>query len=114
MARRFAERMHEAGGNDPRQQISKGYEMAMYRPINNEKLEALMKLYNQALQEFTKDKSKACEMNGDDMRETNPEKAALVLVANAMMNLDEFITKKLDLPHRNIKDIEKVVEICAE
>ncbi|MBX2920566.1 MAG: DUF1553 domain-containing protein [Chitinophagaceae bacterium] len=93
MARHYAERMHKAGGGDPRQQISRGYEMVMYRPISNEKLEALMKLYNNALQEFTKDKDKACEMNGDDMRETSADKAALVLVANAMLNLDEVITK---------------------
>lgn len=93
MARHFAERMRTQGGSDPRVQISKGYEMAMYHPIDQEKLEALMKLYNRGLQEFGKDKNKACEMNGDDMRETNPEKAALVLVANAMLNLDEVITK---------------------
>ncbi|MGN6437174.1 MAG: DUF1553 domain-containing protein [Agriterribacter sp.] len=93
MARHFAERMRKGGGNDPRQQISKGYEMAMYHPISNEKLEALMKLYDQGLKEFSKNKNKACEMNGDDMRETSPDKAALVLVANAMLNLDEFITK---------------------
>ncbi|MBX3257592.1 MAG: DUF1553 domain-containing protein [Chitinophagaceae bacterium] len=93
MARYYAERMRKAGGSEPRQQISKGYEMAMYRAIDNEKLDALMKLYDHALKEFEKDRDKACEMNGDDTRETSPEKAALVLVANAMLNLDEVITK---------------------
>ncbi len=34
-----------------------------------------------------------CEMMGVDNEHNNPETAALVVVANAMLNLDELVTK---------------------
>ena len=46
-----------------------------------------------ALLRFQKDKTKTCEMIGVMNEHNNPETAALVVVANAMMNLDEFVTK---------------------
>lgn len=93
MARHLATQMEKEGGKDVAMQISKGYEMTMFHPISKEKLEALQKLYNQAEEAFEKDREKACEMinNGND--KTDAGKAALILVANAMLNLDEFITK---------------------
>lgn len=93
MARHFAARMEKDGGKTIPEQISKGYEIAMYHPVSKEKLEALMELYTTALQEFEKDKEKACEMINEGTHQTDPSKAAMVVVANAMMNLDEFITK---------------------
>ncbi|HEX5024683.1 MAG TPA: DUF1553 domain-containing protein [Agriterribacter sp.] len=93
MARHFASRMEKEGGSDPLQQISKGYEIAMYHPIEKEKLDALATLYQDGLKEFEKDKDKACEIINEGTKNTDPKKAALILVANAMMNLDEFITK---------------------
>ncbi len=92
-ARHFAYRMQEQGGKDVRQAISKGYEMAMYKPISNAKLEALTKLYDESLKQFKKDKDKTCETIGVMDEHNNPETAALVVVANAMLNLDELITK---------------------
>jgi hypothetical protein len=74
-------------------QISKGYEMTMFHAISKEKLEALQKLYDQAVAAFEKDKEKACEMINKGNDKTDAGKAALILVANAMLNLDEFITK---------------------
>ena len=91
-ARYFAYRMQEAG-NNIREQISKGYEMALYKPIPAAKLSVLEKLYNEALDKFRKDKDNTCEMIGVQDEHNNPETAALVVVANAMMNLDEMITK---------------------
>ena len=93
MARHFAARMEEEGGSNVEQQISKGYELAMFRPISKEKLEPLINLYQQALQQFKKDKKKTCEMIGASRSNNTPEKAALIVVANAMLNLDEFVTK---------------------
>ncbi|HTN06918.1 DUF1553 domain-containing protein [Agriterribacter sp.] len=93
MARHFAARMEQAGGSDERQQISKGYEMAMFSSITKEKLEPLVNLYQQALQQFKQDEKKTCEMIGMDTGHNTPEKAALIVVANAMLNLDEFVTK---------------------
>jgi hypothetical protein len=93
MARHLAARMEKEGGADPAMQISKGYEMTMFQPIGENKLEALQKLYNRAVTAFEKDKEKACEMINEGSDKTDARKAALVLVANAMLNLDEFITK---------------------
>lgn len=93
MARHFAARMEEEGGSDMRQQISKGYELAMFRPISKEKLEPLVDLYKQALGQFKEDDTKTCEMIGAETGNNTPERAALIVVANAMLNLDEFVTK---------------------
>ena len=93
MARGFAYRMKKAGGADVKQQISKGYEMAMYKVITPAKLSVLEQLYAQALKTFISDKDKTCEMIGFRNEHNNPETAALVVVANAMLNLDEVITK---------------------
>ncbi|MDB5209930.1 MAG: hypothetical protein JWQ30_757, partial [Sediminibacterium sp.] len=91
-AQYFAYRMQELGGNNVRQQISKGYEMAMYKPASPEKIRVFEKLYNNALQKFQADEMKMCEMAGIPEKR-NAATAALVVVAGAMMNLDEFITK---------------------
>ncbi|HRN57195.1 MAG TPA: DUF1549 domain-containing protein [Agriterribacter sp.] len=93
MARHFAARMEREGGGDIRQQIGKGYELAMFHPISKEKLEPLLALYQQVLAQFKKDEKKTCEMIGADKSTNTPEKAALIVVANAMLNLDEFVTK---------------------
>ena len=92
-ARNFAYRMQQLGGKDVRDQISKGYELVLYKPIPASKLAILEKLYQEALEGFKKDKDKTCEMIGRMNEHNNPETAALVVVANAMLNLDEFITK---------------------
>jgi hypothetical protein len=93
MARAFAYRMKKEGGKDVRQQISKGYEIAMYKSISPSKLVVLEKLYSEALKKFIVNKDKTCEMIGFLNEHNNPETAALVVVANAMLNLDEVITK---------------------
>jgi hypothetical protein len=92
MARYFAYRMQKEG-KDLKQQITKGYQLALYKPISADKLSVLMKLYNESLQKFKSDKDKTCEMIGEDNEHNNPETAALVVVANAILNLDEVITK---------------------
>lgn len=94
MARHFASRMKEIGGNNPRQQIQKGYECMMYKAISPVKLEALMGLYARSLETFSKNNKEAIELMGDPQQSTaDPAMAALVVVANAMLNLDEWLTK---------------------
>ncbi|HEX4852057.1 MAG TPA: DUF1553 domain-containing protein, partial [Puia sp.] len=92
-ARQFAYRMQKDAAQDPKEQIRKGYEMALYQPITNSKLEVLYKLYREAYDKLKNDKDKTCEMIGIMDEHNNPETAALVVVANAMLNLDELITK---------------------
>ena len=91
-ARNFAYRMQSAAG-DVTTQISKGFEMATYQHINERSLAALTGLYNKALAQFNKNPEKICEMTGGMGRHTNAATAALIVVANAMLNLDEVVTK---------------------
>jgi hypothetical protein len=50
-------------------------------------------LYEKALEKFNSDKEKACEMIGRNDEHNNPETAAMVVVCNAILNLDEVVTK---------------------
>jgi hypothetical protein len=93
MARHFAYRMQELGGKETTAQIQKGYQAMMYKNISPPKLNTLIELYNKSIVTFKKDKEAACEMIGIDDEHNNPETAALVVVANAMLNLDEWMNK---------------------
>jgi hypothetical protein len=93
MARHFAYRMQAEGGNTVQQQINKGYELATGKTAPEKTVQALMKLYDKSLAEFQRNKEKTCEMIGIMDEHTHPETAALVVVANAMLNIDELITK---------------------
>lgn len=93
MARHFAYRMQEQGGKEISSQIQKGYETMMFKPAPPKKVEALIELYNNALSKFKKDETASCEMIGVMNKHNNPETAALVVVANAMLNLDEWVNK---------------------
>lgn len=93
MARHFAYRLKRESGDNVQQQIKKGYEQAVGHAINEENLLVLMNLYETALAKFKKDKDKTCEMIGMNNEHNNPETAALVVVTNAILNLDEVIMK---------------------
>ena len=94
-SRSFAFRMEREASNkkDVRSKISKGYEIMMLKPIPPKKLSILEKLYQNAYLKFNKDKAKAAQMMGKKEGTAPPEQAALTVVANAMLNLDELITK---------------------
>jgi Protein of unknown function (DUF1553)/Protein of unknown function (DUF1549)/Planctomycete cytochrome C len=94
MARLFAYRMKKEAGSNPDKQIEKGYEMMLFKPLPKEKLNVFVDLYNEALVEFKGDETKTRLLIGKDSTEhNNPSTAALVVVANAMMNLDEVVMK---------------------
>ncbi len=93
--RQFAFLMQRSspGTHDFSSLISNGYAHAMHKPIPPPKLAVLKKLYGQALAEYQANPAKTCSMVGMDDRYNTPETAALVVVAGAMLNLDEFITR---------------------
>jgi hypothetical protein len=64
----------------------------MYRPISKEKLLVFESLYYNALRRYIASSKNMQLMAGDSAMRT-PQTAALVVVAGAMMNTDEFITK---------------------
>ncbi len=78
---------------DIKELIAKGYQAMMYKPIMPAKSEVLEGLYTQAYASLKGDKVKTCEIIGVNDSHANPETAALVVVANALLNLDEVITK---------------------
>ena len=87
-------RMKKEAGANVNNQISKGYELMLYKPLPKEKLKVFVDLYNEALNEFKSDADKTCKSDGSrDSEHTDPSTAALVVVANAMMNLDEVVMK---------------------
>lgn len=93
MARLFAYRMKKEAGSNIDDQVKKGYELMMYKEMPVQKLKLFVDLYQEALNEFKLDPDKTCAMIGKNSEHTNASTAALVVVANAMMNLDEVIMK---------------------
>jgi mono/diheme cytochrome c family protein len=94
MARKFAGRLESAIVNNPGQQVTVVYERATGHSIENPALASLMKLYYLALQKFNADKNNACEMAGGySNKDDTAATAALVVVINTVLNLDEVITK---------------------
>jgi Protein of unknown function (DUF1553) len=73
--------------------ISDGYTGMLYKTIEPAKLSALKNLYNTAYAQYKNNAAATCEMVGGMNNDTNASTAALIVVANAMLNLDEVITR---------------------
>jgi hypothetical protein len=93
LARHFAYRMQTDAGSDVQQQIKIGFKLATHHEIDAGSLPALMNLYKQGYDQFKNNADKTCEIIGGINEHTNPETAALIVVANAILNLDEVVTK---------------------
>jgi hypothetical protein len=93
LAGHFASRMAKEGGNDIKSRVTKGYELMLYKKIPEERLGVFVKLYEEALAEYKKDRNAAVAFMGSGNHKNVAEQAALKLVANAMLNIDEVITK---------------------
>jgi len=84
----FAKRMMLTGGS-VKDQIKKGYKLMMCEEISPEKLEILVDLYN----ELNKGNLiESVASNEGNNRKEKHEKA-MIIVANSMLNLDEFLMK---------------------
>jgi hypothetical protein len=93
MARHFAYRMLQKVPQGAAAQIAAGYRMMMYRDIAPNKQAALLRLYQKALQQYRQDPDAACQIAGEVNRHSSAATSALIVVANAMLNLDEVIMK---------------------
>jgi len=89
LARHLAKRMDE---RDIQKSISKGFEWATLHSIDNKSLQTLTGLYNTALETYRREPEKSKQILGKSS-EPNPAMAALTIVANAILNLDEVVTK---------------------
>ncbi len=86
----FAKRMIEEGGENVREQMKFGYKLMMYKDIAEDKLEILTKLYENIQGEQSLIKQVA-QQAGENPEEKHAK--TMSIVANAMLNLDEFIMK---------------------
>lgn len=71
--------------------IPAGYIYALGTPPNLETLDVLTGLYTDALTHYTEDTGDAARLTGDP---GSAELAALTMVANAILNLDQFLMKE--------------------
>lgn len=81
----FALRMQQQGGTQLSDQIRAGYKLLLYKDIDEKRLAILEQLYNKAYQKFRSAPAKTSEEE-DRLK-------ALELVASALFNLDEAITR---------------------
>jgi mono/diheme cytochrome c family protein len=79
--------------NDVAAVIGSGYGITTLKTASPEKLKILENLYDTAYRRYKSDPETGCEMIGVNDRHNNPETAAMVVVAGALLNLDEVITK---------------------
>ena len=88
----LAKRMIREGGKDIKSQIKRGYKLALAHDPDVQTLDKLFGFYNKAFVYYQKNNNKAISMVGSN--ENARKVAPLALVASAIMNLDEFITKE--------------------
>jgi hypothetical protein len=88
----LSKRMTYAGA-DVKKQIARGYYLASRRKIDTPKLEVLAALYEKALARYQANPALSKELLGDKQVPDPNARAALAIVANALLNLDEVITK---------------------
>ncbi len=82
-----------ASAKTPEEQIRFGYETALLHPVSDAKLKILVDLYEQSLNEY---KTNFIKVKNDnkEKKQIQPELQAMTIIATAIMNLDEFITKE--------------------
>ena len=79
-------------GKSPEAQIQAGFNLIMMRNIDERELQILTKLYRQTEQQYRKNPVEAYKFFGHS--DTSPALAAMAVTANAMLNLDEIVTKE--------------------
>jgi hypothetical protein len=90
-ARHFAINMMKKS-NDPSEQIKAGYKRLVIREMPEGKVKIFSSLYQEALERYQKDNDAVIKITATE--EGSPQLAAMTVVANAMLNLDEAVMKE--------------------
>lgn len=94
-ARGLARRMRQEGGTDLSAQLTYAFRCCTARRPKPAELARLMALYAQERTHYAADPKAAQAMAGGPATQTNlPEVAALTVVSNVLLNLDETLTKE--------------------
>jgi hypothetical protein len=89
---RLADRVYQPG-TPIEKSIRRAYELVSGQLISDEKLAIFMELFSESQAEYRADPQGVRELYPDRDPDKVPDFAALVLVANALFNLDEVITR---------------------
>jgi hypothetical protein len=81
-----------AAAPDPAGQVRHGFRLALLRDPDARETGQFVALHDKASRYYREHKTKARRMVG--ATEEAPQLAPLAVVANAIMNLDEFVTKE--------------------
>jgi hypothetical protein len=100
MARHFAHRLDSLEPGEPERQIAAGYRRMLYKEIAPQKLTILLRLYKESFDQFASVPEEGKKMLGEPGAKdagqeswATAKEAAMVVVCNALLNLDEVITK---------------------
>ncbi|MEX2232814.1 MAG: DUF1553 domain-containing protein [Cyclobacteriaceae bacterium] len=91
-ARELAKRMMASDSASSEKGIRTGYRLLTFKDIPNEKLQILDRLYDEAIGVYKQDTAAVHAITKE--KNGTPQRAAMTVVANAMLNLDEVITKE--------------------
>jgi hypothetical protein len=93
-ARAMAKRMTREGGATSESRITYGYRLVVSRVPTQDELNRVLAFYNQQLAVYKQDATALGKVIGSDSGEQTPELAALTMVANVLLNMDETISKE--------------------
>jgi hypothetical protein len=94
-AQHFSQRMYAHAGAEasPAQLIRAGLGLMMVEEVSDKQVALLLTFYQQALTDLQDKPEQVVAVQTTLPQQRTPEAAALTLVANAMLNLDVFLTK---------------------
>jgi hypothetical protein len=93
-ARGLATRMLKAGGATLPARLTYGFRACLTRKPDTAELDRLLALYKQQVAHFAAQPQAAAKLVKDNKAGNKAEFAALTMVANVLLNLDETVTKE--------------------
>jgi hypothetical protein len=93
LCRAFAFATVALPGNSFAEKMQLAYQKVLYAPIPSSTLAALQHLYQQSVQYYQSHPESISQITGNQATHQQPADAAWIVVMNALMNLDEVLTK---------------------